>query len=208
MHVVGSAAGMALLALVGGCAYPGGNPGQPAYRPTAYEQPQPVDFFYGRIIDVRPAALHLRNGGYTAFGLAPGLPLPVIGAGYAQGPGSTLGVATIGPVNVFAEAAVPDVPADEYTVLLDKKTNPPDPYLDPTQRPAIIVVQNRYATDLPLAVNDRAFVRVVGRVAHVMRADTIPPAVERLVSAGPLPIPLTPPASCDVVAVNNGECRR
>jgi hypothetical protein len=211
MRAVGSAVMLSLLALVGGCAYPVANPSEPAYRPVAYEQPQTVDFFYGWIIDIRPSQVHVRDGGYAGIGVAPGLPLPVIlGGGYQQGPGSTRNFATIGPLNVFAEAAVPDVPAYEYTVLLDKKTNPPDPYLDATQRPAIIIVQNRYATDIPLAINDRAFVRVVGNVAHVMRADTIPPAVERLVSAGPLPIPLplpTGPTPCDVIAEVSGECR-
>ncbi len=161
--------------------------------------------------NIRPSQVHVRDGGYTGIGVAPGLPLPVmLGGGYQQGPGSTRNFATIGPLNVLTEAAVPDVPAYEYTVLLDKKTNPPDPYLDATQRPAIIIVQNRYATDIPLAINDRAFVRVVGNVAHIMRADTIPPAVERLVSAGPLPIPLPLPTGsppCDVIAEVSGECR-
>jgi hypothetical protein len=188
MRAVGCAVIM-LLSMVSGCAFPV-YPGQPAYSPAAVEKPQRVDFFYGTVIDARPVPVHYRNGGGVVLGLAPGLPLPVIGAGYAQGPGSSISGVTIGPVNVFAEAAVPDVPAGEYTVLLDKKTNPPDPYLEYTQRPAIIIVQNRYPTDLPLTVNDRVFVRVVGSVAHVMRADTLPPSAERIVSAGPLPVPL------------------
>ena len=187
---------MSLLVVLGGCATAPIYPGQPPYSAAAYEQPQPVDFFYGTLIDARPVPLNLRPGSSASVGIGPAPVLPLtIGVNGTQGPGMSAGGLTVGPVNVYAEAAVPDVPAVEYTVLLDRKTYPPDPYLSPAQHPAIIVVQNRYPTDLPLAVNNRVFVRVVGNVAHVMRADTISPAYERVVSAGPLPVSL--PQSID-----------
>jgi hypothetical protein len=193
MRFGSSVIALSFLALMGGCAYPV-YPGQPSYPPTAVEQPQPVDFFYGTVVDIRPVPVHYRDGGGFAFGFAPAFPAPVIGASFSQEPGASGGDIRIGALRIFAGGATPDLPAVEYTVVLDKNTNPADPYLRPGQRPAIVIVQNRYATDLPLNVGDRAFVRVIGDTAHVMRADTLPPGLERTLSAGPMPIPVAYPA--------------
>lgn len=187
-----------LLVGLGGCTTPSSVPGQPAYSPAAVEQPQRVDFFYGTVIDKRPVAVKSGNGGGAGIGLVPRPPLPAIGVGFVQEPNGVTDTLTLGPLGIYAEGAVPDAPAVEYTILLDRKIDPPDPFLNPAQRPAIVVVQNDYASDLPPRVGERALVRVIGRSGHVMRADQIPPGVERLVSAGPLPVPLgSPPAPAE-----------
>ncbi|HVC50652.1 MAG TPA: hypothetical protein VND87_01385 [Stellaceae bacterium] len=188
MRVVGLLSAWALVGVVGGCAYPGG---QQQYNPMVYEQPQRVDFFYGTIIAARRVTVG-QNDASASVSINPRSPIPFVVGVHAgpRGPSGADAGLSVGPLDVFADAAVPNVPAIEYTVLLDKKTYPPDPYLNPAQSPAIIVVQNYYPDDLPLAVGYRAFVRVVGNTAHVMRADSLPFGVEPAVSAGPMPVPL------------------
>ncbi|HZT86742.1 MAG TPA: hypothetical protein VFA12_02155 [Stellaceae bacterium] len=190
MSAIKSAVIVSLLSLATGCA-PAGYPKSPAYAPEVVEQPQRVDFFYGWVIAVRPVDVKFGDGGGISAGILPAPPLPVIGAGYAQGPNWSGGGIRVGGARLFAGGVVPNVPAREYTVLLDKNIYPLDPFLGYGQRPAIVVVQNDYAGDPPLPVNARALVRVIGNVAHVMPAAAIPPALERTLSAGPLPVPLT-----------------
>ncbi|MGH7091904.1 MAG: hypothetical protein ACREFB_00030, partial [Stellaceae bacterium] len=160
MRVVGLLSALALGGVVGGCAYPGG---QQQYNPVVYEQPQRVDFFYGAIIEKRQVTVG-PNDASASVSINPRLPIPFVVGAHAgpRGPAAAETGLSVGPLDVYADAAVPNVPAFEYTVLLDKKISPPDPYLSSTQSPAIIVVQNYYPGDFPLAAGYRVFVRVVG----------------------------------------------
>src|SRR5271166_4144045 len=160
MHlVVRTISALALLGILAGC-YP---PTQTAYAPVVVEQPQPVHFFYGRLIDVRPATLEYGQPVGIAAKVIPRWPVTVGayvgGNGPAVGPGVSLGV-----VDVLVEASVPNLPAIEYTVMLDHGTYPPDPYLDPREpTAAVVVVQNQYPADAPLQINNHVVVRVVGK---------------------------------------------
>ncbi len=146
MCFVRTALALTLLGSLAGC-YP---PTQTAYDPAVVEQPQPVHFFYGRLIDERPASLEY--GYETGIGatLYPRWPLSV--GLHFGGNGSDAGARfSAGIVDVLAEASVPNFPAVEYTVMLDNGTNPPDPFLAPQERAAaVVVVQNLYPTDRPL----------------------------------------------------------
>lgn len=101
------------------------------------------------------------------------------------------------PFGVFAEALLPNLPAVEYTVILEANTFPPDPFLKPDQLPAVIVVQNEPGAILP--VNTPVFVRVAGGSGRVTAMASLPQFVSlpngtpvdvyRNLRAGPLPIP-------------------
>jgi hypothetical protein len=187
MNFVRAISAVVLLGSLGGC-YP---PTQSAYSPAVWEQPQPVHFFYGRLVAIRPA--EIAYGGPAGVGLrlrpAPWY-LAGVGAG-ATGPSGGVGVAALG-AQVFFEASIPNVPASEYTVMLDRGSNPPDPYLDPRERTAaIIIVQNVYPFERAPQLNEHVAVRVVGNSARII-ADALPPDVElRLAAAAPMPVPLS-----------------
>ncbi|HYM72093.1 MAG TPA: hypothetical protein VET89_03860 [Stellaceae bacterium] len=197
---------MALLPVLAGC-YP---PAQSGYSPTVVEQPQPVHFFYGTLIDKRPATLEY--GYETGIG-ATVVPRFPWSAGIHFAGSGPVGAARLsaGPVDVLVEGSAPNLPAIEYTVLLDKGTYPPDPYLRPDpyfgleRKTPIIVVQNELPTDHQLQVNERVVVRVVGRSGRVM-ANRFSPGLEQLIAAGPMPIPLAVPAPCDPVEIAAGAC--
>jgi hypothetical protein len=97
-------------------------------------------------------------------------------------------------VGVFFETSVPNVPANEYTVMLEHGTNPPDPYIDPRSGTgAILVVQNVYPFEEQPQLGQRVAVRVVGNSARII-ANALPPeAAARLATASPMPIPLSGP---------------
>lgn len=177
---------------------------QTEYSPAVVEQPQPVQFYYGTLVDVQNATLEY--GHETGFGATvaprfpPGAGIHVGGAGPVAAVRFSAGVA-----DVFVEASVPHLPAIEYTVLLDYGTSPPDFNLaGGGGRGAIIVVQNE-PTDHVLQKNQRVVVRVVGGSARVM-ANPLHPDVARQVAAGPMPVPLALPAPCDTVAQIAGAC--
>jgi hypothetical protein len=183
---------LALLASLAGC-YP---PTQSGYSPTVFEQPQPVHFFYGRLIQIRAASLEYGNDvgiGATAVARWP------VSAGIHVGGAGTAGGARIsaGVVDVYFGGTVANLPALEYTVFLDRGTNPPDPYTADPQAAAIIVVQS---PEEQLALNQHVVVRVVGKSGRVMSNPMTalgPDAqiVENRLSAGPMPIPLPCPPS-------------
>ena len=80
------------------------------------------------------------------------------------------------------------MPATEYTVMPEWGTSPPDPYVHAPGAAAVIVVQNDFAGDPPMALGQRVVVRVVNGSARVMADPLLPWASARL-AAGPLPIP-------------------
>jgi hypothetical protein len=146
-----------------------------------------VHFYYGRLVATRPA--EIAYGGIAGFGVRAGsAPGWVAGVG-AGGSGSSggFGVTALG-TRLFLEAAIPNVPAKEFTVMLDHGSNPPDPAA------AIIIVQNVYPFEREPALNEHVAVRVVGNSARVI-ADALPPDVERrlTLTGGPMPIPLSGP---------------
>ncbi len=114
-----------LLGSLVGC-YP---PTQTQYSPAAVGQPMPVHFFYGRLVDVRPATLEYGNG--AGIGVAPGFS-PYLAGIHLGGEGPAGGVRVSAAFTSLAlEGSAPNLPAVEYTVMLDNGTNPPDPYLQP-----------------------------------------------------------------------------
>jgi outer membrane lipoprotein SlyB len=161
-------------------------PSQSSYSPTVWEQPQPVHFYYGRVVAIRPA--EIAYGGIAGFGIRAGLApgwVAGIGAG-GSGPSGGFGVTALG-TRLFLEAAIPNVPATEYTVMLDQGSTPPDP------KSAIIIVQNVYPFERAPTLNEHVAVRAVGNSARVI-ADALPSDVEPRLAAGPMPIPLSGPA--------------
>jgi hypothetical protein len=192
-----------LIASLGGCYSPAPQQsGQAAYAPSLVDQPQAVDFFYGYVVAARPATVEYGDAS-AAIGISPRLPVPfLIGFSAHNEPAGTQRGLMLGLADIYGEQSLPNVPAVEYTVLLDHGTLPPDQNLQYPQRPAIVVVQNQYPSDQPLKVGDRAFVRVIDGTAHVMRADSLPPGIEPTVSGGPLPmtaaagLPDPVPAAC------------
>jgi hypothetical protein len=172
---------LVVLGSLAGC-YP---PTQSSYSPTVWEQPQPVHFFYGQIVAIRPA--EIAYGAPAGFGAKLGLSpyLAGIHAG-AAGPAGGIGVSG-GFVNVFFEASVPNVPAKEYTVMLDHGCNPPDPYLN-TGTAAIILVQNVYPFEREPAMDEHVAVRVVNNSARII-AGALPGYAEaRLAATTPAPL--------------------
>jgi hypothetical protein len=83
-------------------------------------------------------------------------------------------------VDIIPSGSAPNVEANEYTVMLNTGTNPPDPFLSPRDpRAAVIVVQNelpdRYPRDVGMQPGEDVVVRVVGNSGRVMR-DPFAPA--------------------------------
>lgn len=208
MPITKTICALAIVGSVTGC-FP---PTQSGYSPAVVEQPQSVNFFYGTVIGVRPATLEYGyETGIGAKVLRPGLwqtlNESLYGSAYGVGihfggEGSAGGIRlSAGPIDVLLEASVPNLPAIEYTVIVEKNTCPPDPFLQRSgQHPAVIVVQNEYPGDARIPVNAPVFVRVVGGSGRVMPATDLPPwvtlpggeiiSVRDNLSAGPLPIPL------------------
>jgi hypothetical protein len=180
---------LALVAGLVGC-YP---PTQTGYNPAVVEQPQPVHFFYGELVDVRPASLEY---GYEAGIGATARLSPWLAGLHFGGNGPSGGARfSAGFVDVLVGGSVPNLPATEYTVMLNTGTNPPDPFLDSSQRTAaIIVVQNdlpeRYPTDFGMQKGEPVVVRVVGRSGRVMRNPLTPNATAHLAAVAPMPVPL------------------
>lgn len=187
MHFVKAISALMLLGSLAGC-YP---PTQSAYGPDVWERPQLVHFFYGRLVAIRPAEIAYGGPAGVAAGLRPApWHLAGVGAG-AAGPSRGVGITALG-AQLFFEASIPNVPATEYTVMLDRGSNPPDPYLDPRERAAaIIIVQNVYPFERAPQLNEHVAVRVVGNSARII-ADALPLDVElRLAAAAPMPVPLS-----------------
>jgi len=151
------------------------------WNQPSIEQVQPVHFYYGQVIDRRGPPVFYNAPGYLPRWQPDGSTALNAGQVFYGGLSQGLGF-------------VPNLPAVEYTVMLDKETLPPDPYLDPGQRTSVIVVQNEQIQDEGIATGSRAIIRVVGNEregysARVMRADTLA-AAEANVSAHPLRVPL------------------
>ncbi len=191
MRIIKALSALALLGSVSAC-YP---PTQSAYGPAVWETPQRVGFFYGQLVSVRPA--NIAYGGPAGFGLRARWSPWLAGlSAQAGGPSGGFG-ATVAGVGVFFEVSIPNVPAVEYTVMLDNGTNPPDPYIPRQQKTPIIVVQNVYPDEQPgPAPPNRVVVRVVGNSARVIAAPPPPFPQGLLAAAAPMPIPLQgPPAA-------------
>jgi hypothetical protein len=160
---------------------------QSSYSPKVWEQPQPVHFFYGRIVAIRPA--DIAYGAPAGFGLrARWSPWLAGVSAVGEGPSGGVGVTAAG-VGVFFEASVPSVAAKEYTVMLDHGCNPPDPYLDPRAGTAgIIIVQNVYPFEREPAMDEHVAVRVVNNSARII-AGALPDYAEaRLAATTPAPL--------------------
>ena len=121
---------------------------QTQYSPAAVEAPLSVQFFQGTFIDSRPATFEYGTSAGIGAAIVPTYPyfagLAVGGRGSSAGIGGALG-----GVAVLAAGTVPELPATEYTVCLDRGTNPPYPYASPGAPAAIIVVQNDYPDRYP-----------------------------------------------------------
>jgi hypothetical protein len=154
-------------------------PGEASYSTAAVERPQSVEFFYGTVIDVRTP---VRIESYGCLS-APRDYRPR-GAGILNVPFGVL----------CQELLTPNLPAYEYTVLLDAGRESPYSYLQPQPRPAVLVVQNHNFNDPgdpPLGQGARIFVRVLGSTGRLFAANRLPPGVEPLVAApAPMPVPL------------------
>jgi len=115
---------------------------------------------------------------------------------HVRGHGPSGGVRVSGGfVDVLIGGSVPNLPANEYTVMLHTGTNPPDPFVDPRERmAAIIVVQNeladRYPADVGLQKGEEVVVRVVGNSGRVMRNPLSQTARAHLAAVAPMPVPL------------------
>jgi hypothetical protein len=192
---------IALAALLAGC-YP---PTQTEYSPTLAEQPQPVHFFYGTLIDRRAATFKYGNTAGFGAALLPTYPYLAGVTVSANGPTAGIGAA-FGGTALLAAGTIPSLPATEYTVCLNRGTDPPDPYLPPGAPAAVVVVQNDYPdrydytngrqNDLDMQPGTQVVVRVVGNSGRVMRRNPpwlLPQAPER-VECGPadrpMPVPL------------------
>jgi hypothetical protein len=152
---------------------------QTSYAPSAVERPQPVDFFYGRLVDVHRASLDYP---YEAgLGLGAGISPYLAGLHLTGGPGPYGGLKiTAAFVDIIPSGSAPNMEANEYTVMLNTGTSPPDPFLsqrDP--RAAVIVLQNelpdRYPRDVGMQAGENVVVRVVGSTGRVMRDPFAPP---------------------------------
>jgi outer membrane lipoprotein SlyB len=199
MRLMSSVSLMALLGALTGCDL---NPQtQTNYRPSAVEAPQPVHFYYGTLIDRRPATL--AYGSTAGIGAAFFPTSPYLAGLAVAGNGGTAGIgAAFGGVAVLAAGTIPSLPATEFTVCLNGGTYPPDPsYINPGPS-AVIVVQNDYPSsydipdrspnDLDLQPGTPVMVRVVGTAGRVMRVNPW------LVQFPPSKVPPYPP--------RNGQC--
>jgi hypothetical protein len=166
---------MLLLGTLSGCWWPR----EAAYSPAVIEHPLPVEFFYGTIVDVRT---NVNVEYYGQLGHAERL--------YRPRGADALFI----PLGVLDQELSPNLPAVEYTVMLDGRRISPDSYMQPQPRPAIIVVQNFNRADREdalLGKGARVFVRVIGNTGHVFPADRLLPGVEPLLKApAPMPVPL------------------
>ena len=176
MRVLNTISLVAFLGALTGC-YP---PTQTDYPPAAVEAPQSVHFYYGTLIDRRPATLAYGNSAGIGAAYFPTSPyfagLQVAAKGNIAGIG-----AAFGGIGVLAGGIIPNLPATEFTVCLNGGTYPPDPsYIRPGPS-AVIVVQNDYPNnyDNPDGFqNDRdlqpgrpVMVRVVGTSGRIMRVN-------------------------------------
>jgi len=93
------------------CTYPRT---QTSYTPGDVEQPRPVDFFYGRLVDVHRASLEYP---YEAgIGLGAGISPYLAGLHLTGGPGPYGGLKiTAAFVDIIPSGSAPNVEADEYT---------------------------------------------------------------------------------------------
>jgi hypothetical protein len=196
MHFVRVISAVALLGSVVGC-YPRT---QTQYSPDVAERPQSVQFFQGTLIDRRPATF--QYGTFAGVGAALVPTNPYFAGLAAGGRGSTAGIgAAFGGVAVLAGGTVPNLPATEFTVCLDRGTYP----LSPGAPAAIIVVQNDYpySYDLPDSKPDDldmtpptpVLVRVVGSSGRVMRTNPLvlpraPTNLPCFAAASPMSVPL------------------
>jgi hypothetical protein len=173
----------ALLGVLAGC-YP---PTQTQYPPEVVEQPQPVHFFYGTLIDVRAATLE--PGAEPGIGATASFSPWLAGLHVGGRTGNAELRISAAFVDIPLIASAPNLPATEYTVMPDYGTNPPDPYVHAPGAAAVIVVQNDHQGDPPMRLGDHVVVRVVGNSGRVM-ANPLPPAIAARLAAGPLPVPL------------------
>jgi outer membrane lipoprotein SlyB len=192
--VVRTISALALVVSFAGCTYPRT---QTQYNPNLVETPQPVEFFQGTLIDSRPASFEY--GTSVGIGAAYVPTYPYFAGLTAGGRGGTAGIGgAFGGVAVLAAGTVPELPATEYTVCLDRGTG---------AHAAMIVVQNdyptRYPNDLGMSQGEAVLVRVVGSSGRVMRrlpeAAAAPllsggaPTVPCFPANGPMPVPLGSP---------------
>jgi hypothetical protein len=188
-------------------------PTQTDYPPSAVETPQSVHFYYGTLIDRRPATLAYGNSAGVGAAYFPSSPyfagLQVAAKGNIAGIG-----AAFGGVGVLAGGIIPSLPATEFTVCLNGGTYPSDPsYLRPGPS-AIILVQNQYPynydtpdglpNDQDLRPGTPVMVRVIGSSGRVMRVNPLlaqfPPGNAQCFAADrPMPVPLNyqPPIYAD-----------
>jgi hypothetical protein len=167
-----SVVALALLGSLAACS--SALPTQTAYLPAVIEQPQPVHFYCGKLIDVEPATLNFSNE--AGVGITPrrGQWLAGLHAG-AYGPGGAGIKVSGGFVDLIGIASAPNLPANEYTVLLRTGTSPPDQTLSRAEpMAAVVVVQNtlpaQYPNEGQLVPGADVVVRVVGQSGRVMRS--------------------------------------
>lgn len=159
-----------------------------AWNAAAVERPQRVRFYYGYIVDIRPNVRVAYFGSNSSSNWEPaGRQVAQVAEFSGTDPSMPAGARVLGQ---------PNLPAVEYTVMLDKPTMPADGFLRYSQHPVIAVVQDIPPTEDPLFKGQRVVVRVVGDSAHVLAAATLPTIVgddinvEAALSAGPMPVPL------------------
>jgi hypothetical protein len=188
MRFAGTIPAFVFVGSLAACTYPRT---QTSYAPSAVEAPQPVHFFNGTIVDVHRASLEYpyEAGLGIGVGLSPYLAgLHLTGAGPYGGLRITAAF-----VDIIPGGSVPNIEANEYTVMLNTGTNPPDPYLNQRERmAAVIVVQNeladRYPNDVGMRAGENVVVRVVGRSGRVMRDPFAPSLVAEAPPGAPAPL--------------------
>jgi hypothetical protein len=196
MPAAGTIPALILVGSLVGCSTTTSLPTQTSYRVANLEQPQPVHYFYGTLVDVRPGSLEF---GYEAgIGLTPRLGPWLAGLHVgAYGPRGYVKLSG-GFVDILGVASAPNAPTAEYTVMLHKGTDPRDQTLrfgEPMA--AVIVVQNelpdRYPDDVGMQKGDPVVVRVVGNSGRVMRSPLPDYAVPQLAAVTPMPVPIQRP---------------
>lgn len=159
-----------------------------------------MEFFQGTLIDRRPATFEYGTAAGIGAAIVP--TYPYFAGLAAGGKSSTVGIGgAFGGVAVLAAGVVPNVPATEFTVCLDRGTYP----LSPGAPAAAIVVQNDYPVsyDLPdrqpndsdMTPGTPVLVRVVGNSGRVMRRNPLllsgaPTNLPCFSANGPMPVPL------------------
>jgi hypothetical protein len=193
---------LVLLTSTGGCSYQSNYPSVANWDAVAVQQPQRVRFFYGYVVDERvlPVIYNTRTQNWEPQGRQL---VPVT----QQYPAPTPETRPPGYEDPCPNRACPGV---EYTVMLDKSTMPVDEFLQFGQSPAVIVVQNIADTQSVIPKRTRVVVRMVNNTAaEVMDARVLPESVggmnvERALSAGPLPVPLSYRPPAPLYAVSGG----